>query len=220
MNVYLHTDEWLPWSNTVWYYPLTATSTVNDMSWNNNTLTNNGSVTFWTNAWVSSGSFTWASTYLSLGKALFTWNSSFTVSIWFYNVPNSSYLVNMIWWVGNNSQQNWIVFYKNDDWKIMYWYWWTNQSTWVNCPTNSWHLLTVTYNWTSIKTYLDWTLINTGSVSLNLTNTRTVIGASLNTTPTSKWCWYLSEAIFENRVWTAEQVTWYYNQTKSLYWIS
>ena len=56
MWVYIWNDTWLPNKDTIAYYPLNATTTVNDMSGNSKTLTNNN-VTFWTYNWVDCANF-------------------------------------------------------------------------------------------------------------------------------------------------------------------
>lgn len=46
-------------------------------------------------------------------------------------------------------------------------------------------------------------------------NTSTLIWD--NHTLTAKWYWYLRDAIFENKKWSADEVSKYYESTKSIY---
>ena len=233
MNVYLYdsgTEKmlknayiwywWSPWSNTLAYYPLTSTTTVNDMSWNNKTMTNNNSVTFWTHAWVDSAYFSWWSSwwYLSLNKSLWTWNSQFTANVWFYKTSslNTDWTFFSVWYP--NTNQALLTWIQSS--YIELWWWDLGASTNVQCPVNSWHLLTVTFDWTTYKWYLDKTQIYSWTKTFWITNYLTVIWKSVNLSSTRPMTWYLSNMLFENIAWSSTKQSNYYDSTKHLYWIS
>ena len=234
MNVYLYQNNtekilkndyigeywWAPWANTLAYYPLTATTTTQDKSWNWKNMTNVNSVSFWTYWWVSCGSFSLtSSTYLLLDETLWWWAHAFTVSIRLYRANNDSKII--FWSAGSWSQNYWIQLY-TVNWVITYnWYSSSPVTTSTTIPSASWHNVIVTYNWTTIKVYMDWntTPISSTNKTLNIANVRTVIWWDVNTSSYSRWDWYLSEAIFENKEWTTSEISDYYNQTKSNYWL-
>jgi hypothetical protein len=84
--------------------------------------------------------------------------------------------------------------------------------------TTSRHNAVFTYsNWSWIV-YVDWTAVYNWTWSPNILNDHTSIWSNGNIS--DFWKGYLSEAIFENVVRTAQEVSDYFNQTKSLYWIS
>ena len=208
---------WHPSANTLARYPLTSSSKVNDMSWNNNTMTNNNSVTFWTHAWVDSAYFSWWSSwwYLSLSKSLWTWNSQFTANVWFYKTSslNTDWTFFSVWYPNTNqSLLTWIA-----SSYIELWWWDLSAPTNVQCPVNSWHLLTVTFDWTTYKWYLDKTQIYSWTKTFWITNNLTVIWKSVNLSSTRPMTWYLSNMLFEKIAWTKTEIDNYYDKLKSLY---
>ena len=85
-KIYVGTQQvrpvWKPWSNTIAYYPLTSTTTVNDMSGNNRNLTNH-SVSFNTYDWVNCAYFNGSSQYLNQDSVnMWLFSGSLTVSSW------------------------------------------------------------------------------------------------------------------------------------------
>ena len=202
---------WQPWANTIAYYPLTSTATVNDMSGNNRNLTNKW-LTFWTYDWVDCAYASWSS-YAYITSNPITWNSLFTASIW-CKMSNTSWWKNSIafWNYWNNvSFSIWV------NGTSLYTGWWNNdRDTGYTMSTNTRTHTVVTHdNWT-IKVYVNGTLQYTSTVSFSLSSTKTVIGAWL-LNYWDKWSGYLSDAIEETVVWTAQEVSDYYNQTKSNY---
>ena len=55
-NAYIGEAPRSPWSSTIAYYPLNSSTTVNDMSGNGYTLTNDWA-SFWTYGWVDCAYF-------------------------------------------------------------------------------------------------------------------------------------------------------------------
>jgi hypothetical protein len=85
---------------------------------------------------------------------------------------------------------------------------------------NQWVYAVVTYDGSSMKIYKNWVLNTSASPSYDI---------SWDTNPLKIWAYwnssycfygYMSEIIIENKIWSAQEVANYYNQTKSLYGIS
>lgn len=211
---------WMPWANTLAYYPLDATNQLNDMSWNNYTLTQNTWYTFGTYAGVSCVSMTWDAnnSYLSsssvpngdnrtaLARIYCTrwnyWNQA-VVCTWV------SYMTDIIgMWV---SQNKWYV----SDRK-------TADTSWTTNVINGRHLLAFTWtSWSWIKLYVDWVLEATSWNYTRSTSTSFTIGSKTYTDSGSQWTepyqWYISNVIYEDKIWTAQEISDYYDQTKANY---
>ena len=222
-NAYIGEYGWKPWSNTVAYYPLTATTTVNDQSGNSRNLTNTN-VTFWTNQWVSCASFNWTDSKLN-------YSSFYNLSQWDYAInlraykltqtQNDAYIVDM--WTHSSSYkgQSLVVEYDNNRLRFAFWY--DDCDASVN-PSNQWTNICCQYKKSTNEQflYVNWVLNN----SRTATNTHLLQNLNLcicgNVISTSQinycWKWYLSNLIFENKLWTATEVQNYYNKTKSNYW--
>lgn len=217
MNVYIYKDwSWEPWSNTIAYYPLNSTNTVNDMSGNNKNMTNNW-VSFGTYNGVSCASF--SSSYLDLDSSLFTWNQIFTVSTRFYwdwTIISGKW--KCIFTVGSPSWTSVFCMWTSPGGVLKVWWWSNDRDTGIQLTANKWYQCIMTHSWWTINVYLDWTLIYTWTVSYNIASYKTRIGCQLNTT--DYFFWNISEVIVESTQWTAQEVLDYYNGTKSLYWIS
>ena len=205
-----------PWVNTLAYYPLTSTSTVNDRSGNNNNLTQSWTVTFWVNWWVNCGYFDWW--YLILNSSLITWANPRTVSCWFYRINAISE-----WWafwgMWTPSSQQWYTTYvswTSPTGRIGHWNRQSDVFSTIPCPINWWNLLVVTFNWTTVKVYLDNVQILSTNLTLNLTSWNTTI-CQMPSLAVNAWKWYMSEFIFENIERDATKRTDYYNSTKTIY---
>lgn len=228
MNVYIWTTElykayigevtwWKPWANTVAYYPLTSVSQLQDMSWNNHTLTNNSNlVSFWTNYWVSCAYFPWiTSNYLYVNSPTYlpSWSAARTMSIWGYFVGSTSTdSLMMFWWGLSTSKLCWLLVYS---WWV-YFAWYNANTSRYTFSKNVWHLVTMTYDWTKIRLYLDGSLKETKSTTLNTTTPLFWIWWHWSQ---RYWSWWLSDAIVESVAWTDQEVTDYYNLTKWIYWL-
>ena len=216
---------WTPWANTLAYYPLTSTTTVNDMSWNGKNFSNTN-VTFWTYQWVDCAYFSWNNCQLRNTSLPDVRSTNWTVLCWSYFVWN--------WSTGS--------------WNLdeILWRWWWN--TWVrfDCYGSSssylkfllswcypeynlkdvskWVLSVSTYNATTYERnfYINWTLQCTWSWQMNSSyvNYLTMSNTQDNSSSSSKrWKGWASELILENKIWTADEILNYYNQTKSKYWL-
>ena len=223
--VYVWTQQvrpswWTPWTNTLAYYPLTSTTTTQDKSWNNRNLTN---------SWVTFGTYKWVDcAYSSMSSKLY--NSSFitnqqniTALVWIYYVWNGyswngNYNQTVWRWWQSSSENFWpYIDNLNSPWRLVcspggFWgITLTSDSVWKHCA--------ITYDYTNKigKMYIDWTFIwqNTNATPPYWTYFWLWGGRW----STSCFYWWLSEAIIENKIWTAQEILDYYNQTKSKYWL-
>lgn len=198
---------WQPWVNTIWYRPLETD--LKDYSWNNYDFTTYSWTTAFVNWMVQTN---WK---ISRNNVLDVSNN-FTLLM--YIVPNSS----------NNVES--YLYFSNDrsgaDSDFGYWFWsyrlgWFN-SWWQWVYYNDsldWnpHLLCVTKNWNSYDLYLDGVFAKNETTSYSLpTSTYMVLWNVTSNTKTMKF-WKL---IIEDKVWTAQEIADYFNQTKWDYWIS
>ena len=208
---------WSPWSNTIAYYPLNSTTTVNDRSGNGYNWTLNWTITFgswlW---WVDCAYFSWNSwSYIQVAHNTKLATNTVTYSMW---IASKDYNWNR-WiiykWAFNGG--NWIYSlsnYTNINWRI----WDTSHSYTAFSWNDVWTYLTVTYDWTSWNVYKNWTLLWSFNQSATI---------SWDTNPlyiwayrSSSYCfyWYISNLIVEDKVRTADEIAKYYDQTKKRYW--
>lgn len=218
-KIYLWDPWWIPWENTVAYYPLETDG--NDYTWNYN-LTNS-STTFTTISWVKCADFT-SNVYLySTNIPLPSWSSARTFSYWFYN----SSVVNDTYFLAYWSHANWCFFAPRTSWTVYSFMGYNRDfNTSTTVQTWKWQLQTITYDGTTVKYYLDWNLIWNSNQSLSTTaiwsTWKFTVWCRLNssTNPWNYINWYMSNLIVEDKVWTATEITDYYNLTKSDYGIS
>lgn len=213
---------WKPWANTIAYYPLNSTSTVNDMSGNNHTLTNVGSVTFDSIA----ATFSW-SNYLYCSPL---WETNpFTVSFWLY-IDSSS----------RDSTEKWLV---RHTWGTYYWWHSTliNHSTMPHTkdirvgtepsnnvtyssstPSDWWHNVVLVCSTSNMSFYLDNVLQGTNTAAAQTWNNWyfTIWIEYWNWFNNCFYKWKMSEVIVESWLRDETARTNYYNQTKANYWIS
>ena len=206
---------YVPTANTVAYYPLTSVSQLQDMSWHNHTLVNkNNLVSFWTNYWVSCAYFPWNSAnYLFVDNPTYlpSWNAARTMSIWGYFVGSTNVdSLMMFWGQWSTRQLCWLFVYQ---WWV-YFAWYSADTSRYTFSKNVWHLVTMTYDWSTVRLYLDGSL--QGSIGTTLSTTTPLFWIWWHWS-THYWYWWLSDAIVENKVRTATEITNYYNATKSIY---
>jgi hypothetical protein len=214
-NAYIGEYWWYePNANTLAFYPLTPSTTVNDQSWNSKNMTESWTITYWTFAWKKCAYFNWW--YMILNEALVTWANPRTVSCW-YNRQNAGSEWWAFWgmWVPSNNQWFATLVWTNpwaDLWKIAYWNRWFDQPTWISVVQNEWHLLTVTYNWSTIRIYHDKTEISNRNQVLWLTSWVTTL-AQMPSLYWNQWKWYISNFIFENTTRSLQDISDYYDKT-------
>ena len=220
-RIYIGTNlvrpKWHPWADTIAYYPLNSTTTVNDQSGNNRNLTNSW-VTFWIYQWVDCASFN-GSSYMYRSDSLFIWSADFTVNLWysrggeFFNHSN----IISIWTA--NWTNSFIIWGENNTNKIMIWGWTNDRNTGYVPPLNTWINICVTHSNWALNVYVNWSLIYTWTVSYTITSTATNIWSWVQWSSWLKMIWLQSELILENKVRTDAEISNYYNLTKSTYWL-
>jgi len=209
--VYKKKKWWKPWANTLLYYPLTSETTVNEKSWKNKDLTNTW-VTFWTYQWVDCAYFDGSHFLKNETSYGLSWN--FTASIWVYYTARWDY-----------EQPR---FYGDNSWNIWIWitppsnYIWYNprwsETSQILVSDSGWKLLTVVYDWTNCKLYVNGANVDTTAKSwYTYTDSKLWIGGYVPSP--LYWKWGLSEFILENKARTADEISNYYNSTKSKYWL-
>ena len=118
-------------------------------------------------------------------------------NIGYYN-PNNTKCAYMIWNTSNQLKQ-------------------LDASAWTNWW---WHNIICTLSWWTMKIYVDWLLDNTLTWvwTPKVVNTPIYIWAYQGSN-NEYFVWKLSDIIIENKEWTATEISNYYNQTKSNYWL-
>ena len=208
---------WQPWTNTLLYLPLDTINTVNDLSGNNYNMTNNGSVSFWIYDWVDCAYFWTTAPYWLKNTSANIINGQYTYLAWINADLSNSWTINprMFWW----SSDWWILWNRFQNTGIYPWYW---HNTWVPI-TSWWHLVSFVGDTTdgSYDSYKDGEYLNSWTW---VTGSRNwiLIGANEwnNSLSDDRFCGYMSAVIFENRQWSATEISDYFDQTKWDYWIS
>lgn len=206
-----------PWVNTIAYYPLDSTNTVNDLSGNNYTLTNSN-VTFWTNAWVDCASFSSASTRLEWAiTTIPTWASARTFSWWFYLNWYSNSWGNIFMKYGtDNTRQNWYPYIANSSNHYFGLGMYDDIESTTPCSTWTWYNFVCVYDWTDCILYVNGQQIDSGAKVLNTQLSNLTIWWAGSDYING----YMSQLIIEDVAWTGTEVSDYYDQTKWNYWIS
>lgn len=199
---------WTPWANTMIYYEFDWN--LNDSSWNNRNWMGGWTITYWTN-YADLTSWKIAVPNLTLP----VWC---TISFWFKcNSTSWQWMVDMI-----NNSQNKIVYRLqmstnkfNATSDFPSYQWWAN--LWPY--DTSWHHSVAVFGTDNIRYYYDNTLIATHTKwSGSVTTGGNYIGAGWNGTWVNPWlyAWYF---IVEDKWWTAQEISDYYNLTKWNYWL-
>lgn len=204
---------WQPWANTVLYYKFNNDLT--DSSWNSRDLTLFWTVTYWVTSWWWKYAYFNTSAYtqnMSIGSIDY-WADSYTVSFYWqpktiYGFGNAHAVFDM---TVDGGDPRWIRVTDS------IWAWW-NVS--YNATINTWYHVVAIRTPTKVKLYINWTLQGTANRSQSGTfNVLFRINAIWNSTSLTNNN-YLGEFIMEKRERTDTEILDYYNQTKSLYWIS
>lgn len=214
---------WKPWANTVAYYPLTSTTTVNDMSGNGKNLTNYGA-TFWTYQWVDCANIYLNSKYIKGNVDTFpTWANPRTWNFWCYNSNASAQQYEEAYFF------NWTE--KTANYMVLFWIWTDNKefvsqrwtwSSWNLTPLRQqWFNACLVYTWTKFVYYRNWAYVWEWTYTINTQWTEFRIGWP-RTSGDAWWdrfSGYMSWFILENKWWTEQEAVDYYNTTKSTYWL-
>ena len=204
-----------PWANTIAYYPLE--NDVNDHSWNwyNLTPTN---ITYTTlSSWLKVATFNWSSSKATTSSfSTYSWN--FTTSMWFYWNNITSQLAVMRCNAASDSSWKIRDIHIGAPNRIRAIMNWGSVETGTNAFTNNtWHHMVVTKEWSTWKLYINNSLKSTATVSYN-TNTNMALWYRQFGND-RYWKWYISKFILENKVRTSQEISDYYNLTKSKYWL-
>lgn len=235
---------WQPWANTMWYYPLTSTTSFNDQSWNNRHFTKVWTVNFWTYQWVDCayfGGWYWTISQFNVGS-----DTNRTISFYQYTLSNAVWYdtfadaSNYWFW---KSFKVWI--WTNSSWKLRAeifwsnWDWWATSSSlsyneqiytpdravyneWVHCVMT---FEVLTSEQAIMKLYLNWQLCYSGTWNRwNKMSTRTWQHVMWSDPYDWIWgrlfYWWLSNLIIENKTRSLSDVEDYFDETKSLYFIN
>ena len=210
--------KWKPWANTLVYYNFDdnwANWYVTDMSWNWHNLTSWTQPTYeqltsWKYCWVSDWS---ARVYWSSFSAT---SDEFTL-LYYINITNLS-----------QAGKFWLMFKWNENFSALYgtgynpnltvWNtaWATGIVGWLNPTVNTWYHFCVVGNKTenTCKVYVNWTLSGTDTYNQSWWTLQIYLFGS-NAWDNCK-C-KLDEVILENKAWSLDEITKYYNSTKANY---
>ena len=210
---------WQPWANTLLYCPLNSTDTYTDQSWNNIQTTSSW-VSFWTYVWVDCAYFDFNWNHKIWIPAI-AWTFTYmTMSVWSYMTNNKAVTqIFMIEWNNTN-----LSLQPSSIWQLQsQTYDGTDHFITDGNGLNAWHHNLVVWDNGTSYFYVDWQLIWSDSGS-SITDMYISDGAlwwhSQGNNSIFAYWWYLSEAILEDKARTATEIQDYFNQTKSLYWIS
>ena len=204
--------KWHPWSNTIAYYSFNdqwADGYVKNMYWN---LPNLSDWTQPTYSLVSWSNYCGVSSWSSRPRKSITIDTSdYTVMYWF-NVTDI-----------NQSQRFISSFSTTREYGFLYWdkhiKCWNGGSIvdGISSPVaDRWYHWAMVFEWNTAKFYIDGNLITTYSTDHWNSWTFVLFGASWDS---NNFIWKIDDCIIENKVWTADDITAYYNKTKSNYWL-
>jgi hypothetical protein len=220
MGVYLWTEEWLPWENTVAYFPF---------NWNLNDLTGNytwtaiGTINYST--WVKGDwiSKTTSNAVLTNIPWTFFW-SAFTIIMWFkFNSINS--VVRFMWgyaWSSTaGSETDYAnIQYESWQWGLQFYNYNAQRTSWSWTPaTNTWYCIGITWWWVAndLRAYVNGVELSKIRSSYNY-NTRAesnvalwICAGSWAITNNQTFAWMIDEAILENKQRTSSEMLDYYN---------
>ena len=214
--VYKKKKWWKPWADTIAYYPLTSITQTTDQSWNNLNGTVSWTITFWTNLWVDCASFNWWSNYIVVPYNSRMNTNTFTLSVWLTKSNASDWNkwaisrwnFNNHWWdfaLCNYVNTNGGTFMINDGHSSAFTMFdWTNK--WVN--------VILTYNWSVGEAYVNSNKVLTYNKTFDMSSLTTRFNIWWYYNSNYCWQWNISEIIRENKIWTAQEISDYYNQTK------
>jgi hypothetical protein len=198
---------WTPWSNTVMYYPFkddqldkVGNSSIS-LAWTKETIWYTFNST--SNISISNMSTLWRFLSMWIKLNSYTWDYSQTPSTYIgvvlynYRNINHNYPFNHAFqYTSNNTSNVWVH---------------RPRSSVIDISSNVWHHLAYGTDWTKIYAYVDWNIVRNENLPYPLWSNWWTLGMAINET--------ISEFICESVCWTAQEVSDYYNQTKSKYWL-
>ena len=209
---------WKPWSNTIAYYPLNWN--VNDASGNGYNWTRQWTSHYETlSSWIQVASFPKDTSQVNyISSSLNT--EPKTVSFW---VKQDNYVTwsSLIWMV-NAENWHWQLRFTDTSWTYyIKFYWWETNLAQVSIIWSWTNIVLTMDNWT-VNLYANWVLKWTLTWQTTSPSWTLYIGWNRygwNNTNKRNLEWYMSEVILESVVWTATEISNYYNATKSNYWL-
>jgi hypothetical protein len=202
---------WQPWTNTMIYYPFRWD--ISDHSGNNRNATASWTVVYQTNYIDLSNA--------SLAFPLLTYSCPFTVSIWYNLFSERSADYRFVYWIsGSNIISNIMIWHKYNWGYVVQ----TDKPSfkdlqlWTQSPVSArydwvWHNVISSFSTSGTSFYKDGVLLWTNTW---WTGSDTAVGSDINSSMQWMYCW---EFIIDGTAWTQQEVTDYYNLTKSNYWL-
>ena len=213
--------------NTIAYYTFDDQNAnqITDCSWNNKNLTGGTMPTYTLVSWTNyAGTFTnvSSSNIAPSYSDLWTFDWDYTILCWIKPTANTASYVNIFYaeegWFGLHQIS---LIWGYNSWQFEYFddtnSWTTKRTsikTWASL--NTWYLVGYTRNGTSVKTYCDW--VNTN----NITGNNTAYQKTFYLWSANVWGrfpWQIWDCVIKDIVMTATEISDYYNQTKSNYWL-
>lgn len=211
MWVYIYTEEqeWQPWENTLLYMPLNW-DTKDEVSGSN-----------WTWGWTAQ--------YETLDSWIKVANCNTSSYILTPSVALNGELT-ICWWLKQSS--GYILFradstnprnlYEIETWTSGTWWWWYyNTSSYLIYQAwySWWKNIIATFSQDGIKVTVNWTLVWSNPINSFVWKTQQW-GINLDqSSSVTRWAWYYSNLILENKARTEAERLAYYNLTKSNYWL-
>jgi hypothetical protein len=209
---------WQPWANTIAYYPLDSTNTVNDMkgSWTAYNLTKAGTVTFTDNYSVFNANG-------RLDSQISSMPTNWTVVFWLNHTTTTSWEQTVIskWWASTQNYRWWFCIDSNNKLKVQI------NDSWRDVITlENWVRYMVTYTWSNSwsascvqKVYINWETTPAINTTAPLYNSNSTYIRMWWRPTAYNYRWKLSNVILENKVRTDQERLDCYNQTKWNYWL-
>ena len=227
-------------SRTIFYYDFQdSNNRLADSSWNGNDAGGIVSITY-NNMWDECyAETTWIPSWISIGKYLWSYLSDFTILFYIYPIQSAYTACRPLMFIMANTQSpyNWAtICFDPNGWfwhwdRVLFRMWWNSQYDYYTWDTvasglyNWWHHIAMTRNSWTVSCYIDWQLeVNWNNDTYSFPTSGTAYWYILwNNNQWSeafsawaKWDKFILEKVW----WSANDVQNYYNQTKSLYWIS
>ena len=209
-NIYLWESWWRPGVNTIAYYEFN--DNLEDSTENNNDLSiSSGTASYqtvWNKKAFNINNDGTSTSYIEISQDLPT---NLTVSVWCYfrQVTSSTYTKTLLRVQTANALNARICAVPS---RI---YFWDNVDARIDNPTRNRRYYITMVRWNDwLYSYIDWSFIYKGQVAI-----QNIIYNLWWWTWTGKWDGMLSELIIESKARTAEEISEYYETTKSNYWL-
>lgn len=221
---------WAPSEHTMLYIPMDTTYGTTDQSQYHRS---------YTVSWLTHTTYGWVDCYQNSSWIINLWTSAYTwlapssleatYSFWVYPASFSNYSTMFCWAIQNYYFYN--IWRLNN--KIWIDWWNPNTTEWSAYGTqwyaNWWHLFVWTITWWRDYLYVDGNLV-TDNTSYSLSqianngfgawhiSSQIWIYIFADRNGRGKWSWYVWQIIFEDKARTIDEISNYYNKTKSNYW--